>query len=195
MKIPANATVDSARLTLRLVEQDDLHDLLEIHASEEVARYLPFDAWQGMADARAWYQRTLARHGEGSAIQFVMQHREWKRVVGSGLLFHFEEESRRAEIGYVFGRQYWGQGFAHEGLTSLLDFAFIELQLRRLEAEIDPRNTASDKVLRRLGFTQEGLLRQRWSLKDEISDSGLYGLLRQEWEAGRRDTEQSPRRL
>lgn len=188
MKIPANTTIASGRLDLRLVEHDDLHDLLEIHASEEVARYLPFGAWTGMADAKAWYQRTLARHGEGSAIQFVMHHRAQGRVIGTGLLFHFEEESRRAEIGYVLGRKYWGQGFAHEGLGSLLEFAFGELNLRRLEAEIDPRNTASDKVLRRLGFMREGLLRQRWSLKGEISDSALYGLLRHEWEAARGNT-------
>jgi RimJ/RimL family protein N-acetyltransferase len=188
MKIPANTTVISGRLVLRLVEHGDLHDLLEIHASEEVARYLPFGAWAGMADAKAWYQRTLARHGEGSAIQFVMHHREEDRVVGTVLLFHFEEESRRAEIGYVLGRKHWGQGFAQEGLSSLLEFAFGELGLRRLEAEIDPRNTASGKVLRRLGFTQEGLLRQRWSLKGEISDSSLYGLLRHEWEITRGKT-------
>ena len=189
MKIPANTTIESARLTLRLVEHDDLHDLLAIHASEEVTRYLPFGAWNSMADAKAWYQRMLTRHGEGSAMQFVMEHRASNRVVGTALLFHFEDENRRAEIGYVLGRDYWGQGFAHEGLLALVDFAFGELKLRRLEAEIDPRNKASDKVLRKLGFMQEGLLRQRWSLKGEVTDSGLYGLLRHEWEASRRDTQ------
>lgn len=189
MHIPANTTVISDRLTLRLVEHNDQHDLLAIHSSEEVTRYLPFSAWTSMADAKAWYQRTLMRHGEGNAMQFVMHHRALNRVVGTALLFHFEEESRRAEIGYVLGREYWGQGLAHEGLGSLLELAFVELGLRRLEAEINPRNSASGKVLRRLGFKQEGLLRERWSLKGEISDSALYGLLRHEWEAARNSTE------
>ena len=185
MKIPSLAIVHSERLTLRLVEHDDLHDLLDIHASEEVVRYLPFDAWTNMADAKTWYQRTMLRHGEGSAMQFVMQHRDEDRVIGTTLLFHFEEESRRAEIGYVLGRRYWGQGYAHEGVASLIEFAFDDLNLRRLEAEVDPRNTASGKVLHRLGFMQEGLLRERWALKGEITDSGVYGLLRHEWHVGR----------
>jgi RimJ/RimL family protein N-acetyltransferase len=101
------------------------------------------------------------------------------------LLFHFEEESRRAEIGYVLGKPYWGQGFAHEGVGALLAFAFGDLSLRRLEAEVDPRNVASAKVLNRLGFVQEGLLRERWALKGEICASTLYGLLRHEWDAAR----------
>jgi RimJ/RimL family protein N-acetyltransferase len=185
MKIPTHAIVHSNRLTLRLLEHNDLHDLLEVHASDEVTRYLPFDAWTSMVDAKTWYQRTMLRHGEGSAMQFVMQHRDEGRVIGTALLFHFEEESRRAEIGYVLGRPYWGKGFAHEGVGALLEFAFEDLNLRRLEAEIDPHNVASGEVLRKLGFTQEGLLRERWSLKGRISDSALYGLLRHDWEAAR----------
>jgi RimJ/RimL family protein N-acetyltransferase len=185
MKIPARAIVHSDRLTLRLLEHGDLHDLLEVHASDEVTRYLPFDAWTSMGDAKTWYQRTMLRHGEGSAMQFVMQHREEGRVIGTALLFHFEEESRRAEIGYVLGKPYWGQGFAHEGVGALLAFAFGDLSLRRLEAEVDPRNVASAKVLNRLGFVQEGLLRERWALKGEICASTLYGLLRHEWDAAR----------
>jgi RimJ/RimL family protein N-acetyltransferase len=55
--------------------------------------------------------------------------------------------------------------------------------MRRLEAEIDPRNTASAKVLERLGFRQEGFLRERWILRGEVSDGGIYGLLAAEWTA------------
>jgi RimJ/RimL family protein N-acetyltransferase len=55
--------------------------------------------------------------------------------------------------------------------------------MRRLEAQIDPRNTASAKVLERLGFRQEGFLRERWILRGEVSDGGIYGLLAAEWTA------------
>ncbi len=60
---------------------------------------------------------------------------------------------------------------------ALLEHGFDSLQLRRVEAEIDPANEARRKTLDRLGFVQEGLLRQRWEINGVVSDSALYGLL------------------
>ena len=73
----------------------------------------------------------------------------------------------------------------HEALGALLDYGFGELALNRVEADIDPRNAASAKTLERLGFRQEGYLRERWIVADEVSDSSLYGLLRRDWMARR----------
>jgi RimJ/RimL family protein N-acetyltransferase len=69
----------------------------------------------------------------------------------------------------------------HEALTALLEFAFGDLDLNRVEADIDPRNVASARSLERLGFHKEGHLRERWIVDGEVSDSSLYGLLRSEW--------------
>jgi RimJ/RimL family protein N-acetyltransferase len=68
-----------------------------------------------------------------------------------------------------------------EALPALVAHAFGALDLNRLEADIDPRNTASARVLERLGFRREGLLRERWIVNGEKSDSAIYGLLRAEW--------------
>jgi RimJ/RimL family protein N-acetyltransferase len=73
----------------------------------------------------------------------------------------------------------------HEALVELVRFAFTDLNLNRLEADIDPRNTASARSLERLGFTREGYLRERWIVGDEVSDTALYGLLQREWQAAR----------
>jgi RimJ/RimL family protein N-acetyltransferase len=69
-----------------------------------------------------------------------------------------------------------------EALTLLFAFAFGELRLRRLEADVDPRNAASIRSLERLGFRREGYLRERWCVNGEIQDALFYGLLRREWE-------------
>ena len=65
----------------------------------------------------------------------------------------------------------------------VLDHAFDTLGLRRIEADIDPRNTSSCKLVERMGFVREGLLRDRWCVAGEVSDSALYGLLALEWRA------------
>jgi RimJ/RimL family protein N-acetyltransferase len=63
----------------------------------------------------------------------------------------------------------------------LLEYAFGGIKLRRLEADVDPRNTHSIKTLERLGFKQEGFLRERWQVAGEIQDALFYGLLEREW--------------
>jgi ribosomal-protein-alanine N-acetyltransferase len=185
MPLPPNPKIDTARLTIRLVESSDLPALLEINGDDEVTRYLPYASWQGIADAEAWFDRSSARLAAGEAAQFVIVHLESGSIIGTCLLFGFVEPSARAEVGYVLGRRHWGAGFMFEAMSALDAFAFEELGLRRLEAEIDPRNLASAKLLERLGFVKEGHLRRRWTLKGETGDSGLYGLLREDWLAQR----------
>jgi RimJ/RimL family protein N-acetyltransferase len=69
-----------------------------------------------------------------------------------------------------------------EALIALLDFAFGTLALRRLEADVDPRNANSLRILGKLGFQREGLLRERWNVAGEIQDTAFYGLLAKEWQ-------------
>lgn len=175
--------VESRRLRLRPVQPEDLPDLLVVNGDDETTRYLPYETWRDLADAEAWYQRVQSRHAEGSAMQFVLQLKDTGQVVGDCLLFRFEPPSARAELGYVLGRPWWGQGLMREGLELLLHAAFGPLGLRRLEAEADPRNLASHTLLRRLGFELEGLRRERWVMKGAAVDSHVYGLLKTAWQA------------
>jgi RimJ/RimL family protein N-acetyltransferase len=181
MQIALHAPIESERLLMRIVERADLPDLLEINSSDEVTRYLPYSTWHTLADGEAWYERVVTRHSEGAAMQLVVVERRSRRVIGTSLLFNFDQASERAELGYVLGKAHWRQGLMHEALTALLQFAFDEMGLRRIEAHADARNVASDGLLRKLGFTHEGLLRQRALLKGETTDSNVYGLLRSEW--------------
>jgi RimJ/RimL family protein N-acetyltransferase len=98
-------------------------------------------------------------------------------------LFHPDLDNRRAELGYALGREHWGKGYMQEALRALLDYSFNELNLHRLEADVDPRNASSIRTLEKLGFRQEGYLRERWLVGGGIQDSLFYGLLRSEWRA------------
>jgi RimJ/RimL family protein N-acetyltransferase len=73
----------------------------------------------------------------------------------------------------------------HEALCAVVDYAFGPLGLRRLEADIDPRNDASIRAVERLGFVREGLLRERWVVAEEISDTVFMGLLARDWQERR----------
>ena len=89
-------------------------------------------------------------------------------------------------MGYALGRAHWGNGYIWEALNALLAYAFEELGMHRIEADVDPRNAASIRTLERLGFVREGYLRERWHVGGEIQDALFYGLLRSDWEKTRR---------
>jgi RimJ/RimL family protein N-acetyltransferase len=178
MPLAAPPLIETPRLQIRLVTEADLPALLTFNGDDEVTRYLPYTTWQNMNDAWAWYARMMGLQEAGGTLQFVVVDKQSAQAAGTCLLFRHDEASARAELGYVLARTQWGRGVMREALAALIDHAFTHIALRRLEAEIDPRNTASVALLQRLGFTREGLLRQRWSTKGELIDSALYGLLR-----------------
>lgn len=188
MPLTAPPAIESARLAVRLVAESDLTALLAINGDDAVTAFLPYPTWSSAADAEAWYRRMSDMQATGAALQFVIVERDAAAVIGTCLLFRFDEGSARAELGYVLGRAWWGKGYMREALAALIECAFGALSLRRLEAEVNPRNVSSSRVLRRLGFTREGLLRERWVAKGEARDVEVFGLLRHEWgNDGRRE--------
>ena len=180
MALDGDIPVDTARLTIRRVQPADLGDLLAVNGDDAVTRFLPYPTWKTAADAQFWFERMAALQAAGGTAQYVIEHRALSRVIGSCLLFRHEPASARAEVGYVLGRAHWGQGLMLEAMRGLVGHAFDTLGLRRLEADVNPRNLPSVRLLERLGFVREGLLRQRWITKGEVSDSLLFGLLRGE---------------
>jgi RimJ/RimL family protein N-acetyltransferase len=109
------------------------------------------------------------------------KHRAQGQVIGTALLFRFDAGSARLELGYVLGRVWWRQGLMHEALVAVCGHAFGSAGVRRIEAEVNPANTASTTLLQRLGFTLEGRLRQRWVGKGRAYDTLFYGCLADEW--------------
>jgi RimJ/RimL family protein N-acetyltransferase len=124
-----------------------------------------------------------ASRADGSALRLALVPRTGGGPIGTVSLFQLSRGNRRAEIGYALARAWWGRGVMHEALVALLDWAFDALALNRLEADIDPANHASARSLERLGFTREGVLRERWIVDGQVSDTALYGLLAREWRA------------
>lgn len=185
MPLTPPAPVETPRLVVRPIAETDLPGLLAVNGDDAVTQFLPYATWRSPDDAAAWYQRIAGLQATGNAVQFVVLSRDDASVVGACLLFNFNEGSARAELGYVLGRAHWGRGFAREAVAALVDTAFGAMGLRRLEAEVNPLNRPSVRLLQSLGFTREGLLRQRWVGKGKTYDVELHGLLSAEWQAAR----------
>ena len=137
------------------------------------------------SEAQAAVERALEFLPSRSGLRWSITRPADDWMLGHVGLFNWSEQSARADVGYGLARRHWGQGYMHEALVAVVDYAFGPMGLRRLEADIHPRNVASVRAVERLGFAREGLLRERWQVADEISDSVLMGLLSREWRAAR----------
>ena len=186
MPLEKPAPIETGRLRVRLVEEADLPALFEVNGDAEVTRFLPYATWESPASGNAWYQRMMDLQATGTALQFVVVDKAAGKAIGTCLLFRHDEASARAELGFVLARRHWGGGYMAEALAALIDCAFGRMGMRRLEAEANPGNVASGRLLRRLGFVREGLARERWVSKGVPHDVETYGLLRGDWATRRR---------
>ena len=173
--------ITTPRIVLRWISEADIDSLYEIFSDPRVMRY-----WSTVPlpnrEAAAELQREIAESNEtDSILKWGLALRDSNKVIGTTTLFHLNLDNGRAEIGYAMGSAHWGKGFMNEALNALVSHAFEVMDLRRLEADVDPRNVASIRTLEKLGFQREGFLRERWHVNGEIQDALFYGLLRREW--------------
>lgn len=171
----------SPRLRLREVRADDAPALFAIHSDRRVMRYWSYPAWTELAQAERKVADIQRQRREQEMLVWAIADAHDDRLIGTSAVFAMQRGQGRAEIGYSLHPDWQGRGLASEALRLILRHLFDGLGLRRIEADIDPRNQASCRLVERLGFVREGVLRERWDVNGELADSALYGLLRRDF--------------
>jgi ribosomal-protein-alanine N-acetyltransferase len=169
------------RLLLRWLDEGDTDAHFAVFSDPEVTRYWSGAPWTERAQAVKAIADTLASYADGSGLRFGIVLAASGELIGNATLHHFFEQNRRCEMGYALGSRHWGQGYASEALRALIGYGFRELDLNRIEADVDPRNVGSMRVLEKLGFRKEGYMPERWIVDGEKADTVFYGLLRRYW--------------
>lgn len=177
----SDCRLETRRLLLRPLQQADAPALLALFSDPQVMRYWSTPPWTSIEQAHAMIALDRDALPRGEHLRLGITRRDDGALVGTCSLFNRVPSCRRAEIGFALAPAFWGRAYMDESLRALLRHGFNAMALNRVEADIDPRNEASARTLERLGFRREGLLRQRWIVGDEVSDSALYGLLQRDW--------------
>lgn len=180
----AKMQVITERLRLREFASDDWPDVL---AYQKDPRYLRFYPWSHRtpSDAQAFVAMFLDQQREQPRrrFQLVIARRQDDRLIGNCGIRRKPDNDWEADIGYELAHDCWGLGYATEAAGAMVDFGFRELGLHRISSWCIAENTASARVLERLGFRQEGRQRQNEHFKGEWWDTLLYAILSEEWKA------------
>lgn len=177
------STLSGERFQVRELGDDDLPALLAIWGDPEVMRFMGRPPLAELADAALFLSDVRRGVRQGTLFEWGVAPLAGGPAIGTVALTGLDWQHRRGEIGFALAREHWGRGVMSEAVPLLLDHAFGELRLHRVEADVDPRNAASLRLLERLGFVREGLLRERYLVADEAQDAVFLGLLAREWAA------------
>lgn len=178
------------RLRLRPLTHADAVALLGYRSDPEVCRYLPFEPMSAATIAErldgVWLTRSLAV--EGDALTLGIETAADGRLVGDVVVFYRSAEHRHGEIGYVLHPDAVGHGYVTEACAALLDLVFdpdAGLALHRVTALMDGLNTASARVVGRLGFRHEAHHVEAEWFKGGWGDLDVHAVLDREWHARR----------
>jgi RimJ/RimL family protein N-acetyltransferase len=179
--------IHTERLTLRLMTAGDIDDIFAYQSREDVCRYLLFEP-RTRAEVAAKIEAfahatTLATDHDylQLALELPAIGDSPSRVIGDSYFTLANLENSRGEIGWTMHPDFVGRGYASEAARTVLGIAFETIGLRRVVAELDPRNDASIALCLRLGMREEAHFVQDLWYKGEWADTGMYAILRDEW--------------
>jgi RimJ/RimL family protein N-acetyltransferase len=184
-------TLETNRLVLREFEAGDWEAVHEYASDPQVVRYVEWGP-NSEEDTRAFLQYALTppeQPRRQCSLAIVLKAEG--RLIGGCSIAVSNPEQREGWIGYIFNRDFWGQGYATETARALVAFGFEQLGLHRILATCDPENVASARVLEKAGMRREGHLREHLWQKGKWRDSYLYAILEREWQ---RDSAAAPTR-
>jgi [ribosomal protein S5]-alanine N-acetyltransferase len=172
--------LETKRLVLRELRPDDAEAIFHIFGDEEVMRYRDVLAFTCLEEAQQFLERMRSRREQGEEMHWGITLKEEDHIVGScGYSWHLGRQF--GAIGYDLARFYWKQGIMTEAIGALLRFGFEVRNLHRIEAKVRLGNAASIRLLQKLGFQEEGMLRESLFLNNHFFDVKIFSLLKSEY--------------
>lgn len=172
--------IETARLRIRALRDDDAGRLLRLIGTWEVARWLsnvphPYTD----ADGRAWIDLVRKDHETGRPTRFAIALKDDDGLIGgAGLDGDAGDGSTEPSLGYWLGQPYWGNGYAREAVAAIIQYGFATLGTESIRAYTDPSNTPSQKVLVHCGLANAGEIELLQPTRHGARRAPLFRILR-----------------
>jgi len=173
------------RLVLRQVTLKDAPWYFEHFNTKEIVEGQdhggPRDLSEARAELKLYFMDNFRRR---SGIRWGITLRGDDELIGSAGFYKWTQPERyQAEMGYDLNPAFWGKGIMTEALTAIVQYGFGHMGLHRIEVLIPRYNRRSQKLVRKLGFKREGVLRDHYFIEGRFSDDVIFSLLKKEWNA------------
>lgn len=169
------------RLILRELREEDIAPAFRMFENPAVMRYIGKPSHKTLDDTREIIERNRIQFPQRDGIRWAITRRGDDTLIGTCGHWRLMKEHHRAEIGYDLDEPHWGKGYMREALQAILRFGFVEMELHSTEAQIDPDNQRSRRVLERLGFRCDGRIRENFYFDGRYTDTEIFTLLAREF--------------
>lgn len=170
--------LQTERLRLREITHDDLDAMLAIHGDPDLMKWVG-DPVADEVGATALIELLAGwRRLPDPGIRWGLQPHDRDQLIGTCGLFGWDRRNQSCSVGYELAHDAQGHGFMNEALTAAFAWGWQQMDLVRIEARIHPDNLASQRVVDKLGFEHEGLLRKATFRGGQHHDLFVYSLLR-----------------
>lgn len=176
--------IETARLKLREIADEDTPRLHSVWTDPLVTRYLVLDPFTDLSQTREMISLLKGLHPSGEGFRWVLFLAVERETIGTCGFHNWNKEHARAEIGYEMDSRYWGKGLMSEAVRAVTDYGFTRMGLNRIEAFVSVGNRKSLSFLERNGFIFEGTLRQYELARGRYQDQWICSLLKQDWLTG-----------
>jgi [ribosomal protein S5]-alanine N-acetyltransferase len=168
---------ESDRLLFRKILLSDAKDILLIRSDDDVMRFMDVDRFESISDAEKLINSIEEAYKKQEGITWAIIEKQSNSFIGYFGFWRMIPEHCRAEIGYALKREYWGKGYMYETINRMVRFGFENIKLHSIEANVNPANENSKKVLERVGFKKEAYFRENYLFDGKFLDSVIYSLL------------------
>lgn len=167
---------------LNLVQITTAHagDILELFANEEVTRFYDLLPFKTVHESKNLIKLYHNRYLQDTGIRWGISLKGEKHLIGT-IGFNCFSKNHRADIGYDLKPAYWGKGYMNEALIEVLQYGFKKLEINRIEAKVMLDNKRSKKLLYKLNFKKEGILKEWLLFNDKHHDMSMFALLRSDF--------------
>ncbi|MEZ4787675.1 MAG: GNAT family N-acetyltransferase [Flavobacterium haoranii] len=173
--------LESERLSFRKLNNEDAPEILKLRGNAEIMKYIPRPLATTLQEALEHIKIINDKIDENVDINWAITERENDKCIGIIGFYRTQPENFRTELGYMIMPEYWGKGYITEAVKRLLHFAFENLNFHSIEAVIDSRHIASEKVLIKSGFRKEAHFVEDFFYNNEFCDTVKYGILKREF--------------
>lgn len=173
--------IETERLAIRLAEPEDAESIFSYRSDFTENKYQGWfpDSVEEVRNYISHMPETLDI--AGICFQFAIFLTDEKRLIGDLGIIFTNHDNRQTEVGCTLHKDYKGQGYATEALSGMVRFLFGTLNKHRIVASVDPRNTASIRLMERLGFRKEAHFKESYYQRGEWVDDIIYAKLKTEW--------------
>ena len=177
-KIPV---LETDRLVFRAIRRSDLDDIYEYSSNPKTSEFLLWTPHVSIEYTKRFIDIILAKYKLGEYHDWAVVLKESGKMIGTCGFTKIDEDNSIAEIGYVLNPKFWGMGLATEAAKKVIEFAFSNLNVNRVEAKFMFGNDASLSVMRKLGMKFEGYQRDLLFVKGKYRTIGTSSILKSEY--------------